>query len=75
MPSLRNPGLLNEDATLSKNFNITERKYLQLRLEAYGVTNSPHWGAPNASFGGTSFGQITTATGARSLQIAAKFYF
>jgi len=75
MPYYRNPGLLNEDATLSKNFNITERKYVQLRLEAYGVTNSPHWGAPNASFGSTSFGQITTATGARNLQIAAKFYF
>ena len=55
---------MNEDATLMKNFNIRERKYVQLRLEAYSVTNSPQWGTPNTSFGGTSFGQITSAGGA-----------
>jgi hypothetical protein len=75
LPYYRNPGLLNEDATLSKNFNITERRYVQLRLEAYAVTNTPQWRAPNSSFGDSSFGQITAAGGARNLQIAAKFYF
>ena len=58
-----------------KNFNIRERKYVQLRLEAYSVTNSPQWGIPNTSFGSTSFGQITSATGARNLQVAVKFYY
>ena len=58
-----------------KNFFIKERKYVQLRLEAYGVTNSPQWGTPNTSFGSTSFSQITTTTGNRSVQVAGKFYF
>ena len=75
LSNYRGPGLLNEDATLMKNFNIREHKYVQLRLEAYSVTNSPQWGMPNTSFGDTSFGQITSATGNRSIQIAAKFYY
>jgi len=48
---------------------------VQLRLEAYGVTNSPQWGTPSTSFGSTSFGQITSAGGNRSVQVAGKFYF
>jgi hypothetical protein len=75
LSTYRGPNLVNEDATLMKNFYITERKYVQLRLEAYGVTNSPQWGNPDTSFGGTSFGQITTAGGARTVQVAGKFYF
>ena len=64
-----------EDATLMKNFVFKERKSLQIRLEAYGVTNSPQWGNPNTSFGSSTFGQITSAGGNRSLQVAAKFYY
>jgi hypothetical protein len=75
LSTYRGPNLVNEDATLMKNFSITERKYVQLRLEAYSVTNSPQWGNPDTGFGGTSFGQITSAGGARSVQVAAKFYF
>jgi len=71
----RGPNLVNEDATLMKNFYIKESKYVQLRLEAYSVTNSPQWGTPNTSFGSTSFGQITSAGGARTVQVAAKFYY
>jgi hypothetical protein len=37
MPYYQNPGLLNEAATLSTNCNFTQRKYVPLRLEAYGV--------------------------------------
>ncbi len=75
LSSYRGPILVNEDATLMKNFNITERKYVQLRLEAYALKNSPQWGMPNTSFGDTSFGQITGSSGNRTLQIAAKFYY
>jgi hypothetical protein len=58
-----------------KNFMIRERKSLQVRLEAYSLTNTPQWGLPNTSFGGTTFGQITSASGNRTLQVAAKFYY
>ncbi len=71
----RGPPLVNQDASLMKNLYITEHKYVQLRLEAYSLKNSPQWGLPNTSFGDTSFGQITSAGGNRTLQIAAKFYY
>ena len=71
-PYYRNPGLLNEDAVLSKNFNVTEHKYVQLRLEAYNVTNSPQWGKPNVSFGSTSFGQINIDKIAPTIEASAK---
>jgi hypothetical protein len=69
------PGSFTQDASLVKNFNIRERKYVQLRLEAYAVSNHPQWGNPNTSYGGTTFGQITSASGARNLQVALKFYY
>ncbi len=75
LSNYRGPVLVNEDATLMKNFYITERKYVQLRLEAYSLKNSPQWGLPNTSFGDTSFGQITSTTGNRTLQIAMKVYY
>ena len=58
---------------------MTERKYFQLRLEAYSLKNSPQWGNPNTTFGDTSFGQITATNaitpGNRTIQVAAKFYY
>src|SRR5262249_4287665 len=77
LSSYRGPHLINEDATLMKNFNIKEGKYVQLRLEAYSVTNRPQWGKPGTSFapGSSSFGQISNAGGNRTIQIAAKFYY
>ena len=71
----RGPALANADASLVKNFYITERKYVHLRLEGYSITNHPQWGNPNTSFGGTTFGQITSSSGQRVLQIGAKFYY
>ena len=75
LSTYRGPDLVNVDAMLSKNFNIREKKYIQLRMEAYSATNTPQWGAPNTGFGGTTFGQITSAGGNRTLQVAAKFYY
>jgi hypothetical protein len=75
LSTYRGPDLVNEDVTLMKNFVIKERKSVQVRLEAYSVTNSPQWGLPNTSYGGTTFGQITSAGGNRTLQVAAKFYY
>ena len=75
LSTCRGPATVNEDMTLVKNFNITERKYVQLRLEAYSVSNTPQWGLPNTSYGGSTFGQITTAGGNRNLQLAVKFYY
>jgi len=76
LSNYRRYGVRTGDLTLMKNFAMAERKSLQLRLEAYNFTNTPCFGGPNTSFGGSSFGLITsTAVGARSVQVAVKFYY
>jgi hypothetical protein len=77
LTAYRGPHLINQDVTLMKNFPIKESKYFQVRLEAYHWTNSPQWANPNTSYaiGSSSFGQITSAGGNRTLQVAAKFYY
>jgi hypothetical protein len=73
---LRADGLLELDMTLEKNFVFTESKRLQFRAEAFNITNTPTFAAPNASIGSSSAGIITSTLNAgRVLQGALKFYF
>jgi hypothetical protein len=79
---LSGPGFFNLDAALSKSIRFTERYNLDLRLEAFGVTNTPQFffasnggTAAGTTLGSSSFGQITSATGGRTLQLGAKFNF
>jgi Carboxypeptidase regulatory-like domain len=79
---LSGPGFFNLDAALSKSIRFTERYNLDLRLEAFGVTNTPQFffasnggTAAGITLGSSSFGDITSATGGRTLQLGAKFNF
>jgi hypothetical protein len=79
---LSGPGFFNLDASLSKSVRFTERYNLDLRLEAFGVTNTPQFffasnggSAAGTTLGSSSFGQITSASGGRQLQLGAKFNF
>jgi hypothetical protein len=79
---LSGPGFFNLDASLAKSIRITERYSLDLRLEAFGVTNTPQFffasnggSAAGLTLGSSSFGDITSATGGRTLQLGAKFNF
>lgn len=61
-----------------KILRLAERQSVQLRLESFSVTNTPAFGRPDASFGGSSFGIISgyaTGCGARQSQVAIKFYY
>jgi hypothetical protein len=85
------PPLFSVDTSVNKDFKFTERRYLQLRLDAFNVFNHPNFGDPgnrvNADQltangvpipGTGSFGQITsTKTGIdmRELQISLKLVF
>jgi hypothetical protein len=74
----RSPALKNADAAIFKNIPITERQYVQLRLEGFTVTNSPTFATPHLSYGASNFGVIDAYAGGRGpreLQVAAKFYF
>jgi hypothetical protein len=48
---LLGPGYSNLDASLIKNFHITERVNASFRVQFYNLTNTPHFGQPNAQLG------------------------
>jgi hypothetical protein len=79
---LSGPNFFNLDAALSKSFRFTERYNLDLRLEAFGVTNTPQFffASNGGTAGGTTYlsstwGTITSATGGRTLQLGLKLNF
>ncbi|HZN12497.1 MAG TPA: hypothetical protein VFC61_12515, partial [Blastocatellia bacterium] len=72
---MRGPGLVNFDFTLAKNFNLTERQYIQFRTEFFNAFNRANFGPPNISRDSSGFGQILTAANARIIQFALKLYF
>jgi len=72
------PGIFTFDSALLKNFNFTERTYLQMRFEAFNTLNHPNFNDPNDSLTSATFGQITsTRTGIdmRELQLSMKLVF
>lgn len=79
---LSGPNFFNLDAALSKSTKMSERMSLDLRLEAFGATNTPQFffasnggTASGTTLGSSSFGDITSATGGRVLQLGAKLTF
>jgi hypothetical protein len=62
---------LSKAVTLNTEHNVT----LRVRADAINLLNRPIWGTPNLNIDSTSFGQITTATGNRSVVIGARVEF
>ncbi|MGA8594682.1 MAG: carboxypeptidase-like regulatory domain-containing protein [Bryobacteraceae bacterium] len=66
----------NLDASLFKNFQVTERFNLQFRAEAFNLSNTPIFSAPGTTLNGTNFGVITGQSNSpRNLQLALKLLF
>ena len=47
--SMRGPGYANLDLSFFRQFALTGSKTLQFRVEIFNVTNTPHFGNPNAN--------------------------
>jgi hypothetical protein len=73
--SFRGPNFFGLDAGLFRRFTITERTGLEVRAQAFGVTNTPQFDNPNADFTNQNFGKITGAQGSRTVELGAKFTF
>jgi hypothetical protein len=89
--AVRSPGFWNVDASLSKDFHITEQKYISLRWDVFNALNHQNLGIPNTNWClgpnpdgsddlvhqfGCQFGKITgVQTDPRAMQFALKFYF
>ncbi|HTM51076.1 MAG TPA: TonB-dependent receptor [Bryobacteraceae bacterium] len=55
---LRGPGLINVDMGIFRRIRITERVSLQVRGEAFNVSNTPHFANPNADVSSGNFGLV-----------------
>ena len=74
--SVTGPGQRRLDVSLSKMTRLAGRTSLELRLEAYNVTNTPTFRNPVNDLGASNFGQITrTRGGPRLLQAGIKLRF
>ena len=69
------PGTNNWDASLQKNFRITEGIRMQFRAEFYNAPHHFSWLAVGTTLGASNFGQITSASDPRSLQFGLRLDF
>jgi hypothetical protein len=81
------PGVFNLNASLFRNFRVTERFQLQFRAEAFNLTNTPQFGQPGATVSSATFNadgsikslngytQITSASNERQLRFALRLSF
>jgi hypothetical protein len=63
------------DMSLSRIFNVRESQRLEVRADAFNVTNSFRATDPNANLSGTFFGQIRGSLDPRIMQFALKYIF
>jgi hypothetical protein len=86
LPAIYGPSFFNSDLGLFKNFQISESKKLQFRINGYNFMNHPLWSfnGGNLSLGfdpitgklsTPNFGTVTEKQGRRVIQLAVKFYF
>jgi len=76
---LRGPGSSNLDFALFKNFVVTEKLKGQFRVQAYNISNTPHFANPNGDVtqGANQFGHITSTIPFtfRQLELGLRFTF
>jgi hypothetical protein len=76
--SFHGPGMFNTDLALLRNFQISESKVLQFRLETFNLFNKAQFFGPAAVNGNVDsalFGQVVNAAPPRLIQLALKFTF
>ncbi|MGC2658199.1 MAG: TonB-dependent receptor [Bryobacteraceae bacterium] len=79
------PGLFSLNASLFRQIDLTERYHLELRAEAFNLTNTPEFANPNTSLTSSSFGYVTGTLGSgtgingvgggRSLEMSVRLAF
>src|SRR5262249_28100728 len=71
--AFRGPNFFNLDAGVFRRFAFTERTGLELRAQAFAVTNTPQFDNPTADITSGNFGKITGAGGgSRTVELGAK---
>ena len=74
--SLTGPAFWKVDLAVSRLFPVSGTQNVELRLEAFNVTNRFNWGTPNANLLSSTFGRILSINGdPRILQFGIKYGF
>jgi hypothetical protein len=70
-------GLLNWDASATKQWPVTENTSVQFRAEFFNASNGATFDPPGIFFGSPAFGRVTNTTRqqGRQIQFALKFHF
>jgi hypothetical protein len=74
--AIRGPEMFNYNLSLFRNFAIRENMKMELRGEAYNLTNTPNYVNPVSSLGQPGYGtstQLFNGMGGRQFQVAARF--
>jgi hypothetical protein len=73
---VRGPGYYNADLSLSKSQNIREKMRLILQVDAFNLSNTPHYSNPDTNLADSNFGQIGGTHGVpRQIQLGVHVTF
>jgi hypothetical protein len=73
--TMRGPGVTNLDLGLFRTFKIGGSQQLQVRLEAFNATNTPHFSNPNGNVNSSNFGKILSTDGNWAMGRSRQFRF
>lgn len=70
------PGIINVDASLTKQVSVGGQRELEFRAEVFNVANHPILGRPDTNLSSATYGRITsTRIDSRQIQLALRFTF
>jgi hypothetical protein len=72
---LRGPGVVNLDLSLFRTFKVSDRYQLQFRAEAFNVSNTPHFAAPENDVNSADFGKVLSTDGGSAIGRSREFRF
>jgi hypothetical protein len=73
---VRGPGYYNSDFSLSKSETIHEQMKIAVQIDAFNLSNTPHYSNPDTNLSDSNFGQIGGTNGTpRELQLGVHFTF
>jgi hypothetical protein len=72
---LRGPKYVSTDLSMIKNVPLSGNVKFQIRVEMFNAFNTVNFNNPNASFGSSSFGRISSALSMRQVQLGGKLIF
>ncbi len=73
--NLNGPSAWNMDVGLSRLFRIREGINLEARAESFNILNHANWNAPTTAINSSLFGQITSFSSPRIIQLALKLNY